>query len=261
MPKDRGIEKIPTYFGKFFQLVETKIKQEGKVRILDAGCGYGVAMMGFVKMFGNKVDIVGFNSIKRNGNIKIMKQQAIEKGIFTKKELAKIKNMPKFVYCDANKKLPFKDNSFDFIYSMASIYLYGKKIEFLQECNRILKKEGIARISPSFGIHSDQTYGKVKNIPEEYWEFWRIWNKGKEIKMWDYCKRIKGVSTVYKKRDEIRWDKRCYIEIRKQKKLDFGLRFVSAIDLNTIWYKWGGVKSIYTTQEQGSFTPRYKEDK
>lgn len=261
MPKDRGIEKIRPYFGDFLKLVETRIKEKGRVRILDAGCGWGVAMMGFVKMFGDKVEMVGYNSIKRNGDIIKMKEQAIEKGIFTKEELKTIKNIPKIVYCDANKKLPFKDSNFDFIYSMASIYLYEKKIEFLQECNRILKKDGIARISPSFGIHNDQSYGKVKNIPEEYWEFWRIWNKGREIKIWDYCKKIEGVKAVWRNRNKKGGNKPCYIEIRKQEKLDFGLRFVSAIDLNVIWYKWGGVKSIYTTQKQGSFTPRYREDK
>ena len=104
--------------------------------------------------------------------------------------------MPRFVYCDASKRLPFKDNTFDFIYSMASIYLYDDKVPFLQECNRILKKNGIARISPSFGIHNDQSYGKIKNIPEEYWEFWRIWNKGKEIKPENYFGRFPGVSVV-----------------------------------------------------------------
>lgn len=258
MPKDRGIEKVEVYFGDFLKLVEQKVKKKrGRVRILDAGCGYGVAIMGFVKRFGNKVELVGFNSIRRNGNTRIMKQQAIEKRIFTKEELKKVKNLPKSVYCDASKKLLFRDNSFDFIYSMASIYLYDDKIHFLEECSRILKKNGIARISPSFGVHNDQSYGKVKNIPEEYWEFWRIWNKGKEVKMWEYCKRIKGVKAVWRNRGKKRGSKMCYIEIKKQKKLDFKLRFIAAIDLNFIWEQWGGVKSIYTTQL--NFKPRYKE--
>jgi len=257
MPKDRGIDKVDLYFGDFTKLIAARIKKEGKVRILDAGCGYGVAMMGFVKRFGEKVEIVGFNYSKNDGTTEIMKKQAVKKGIFTKEEIRTMKNMPQIDYCDASKRLPYPDNSFDFIYSMASIYLYDKKVEFLQECNRILKKNGIARISPSFGIHNDQTYGKVKHIPEEYWEFWRIWNKGKEVKMWDYCKKIKGIKAVWKNRGENCWDKVCYIEIRKQKKLDFKLKFISAVDLNFIWKRWGGVKSIYTTQLK--FKPKYKE--
>jgi len=221
--------------------------------------------MGFVKRFGDKVEIVGFNYSKHDGDIKKMKQQAIEKGIFTKQELDKIKNIPKIVYCDASKKLPFKNKEFDFIYSMASLYLYDKKIEFLEECNRILKKAGIARISPAFGEHKKiylQKAGTKKKkwikLPKQYLNYWEIWDKGKEVKIWDYCNKIKGVEAVWRNRGK--GDKPMYIEILGNPKVNFKLGFVSSIDLNFIWKKFGGVKSIYTTQLHGSFEPRYKKD-
>lgn len=260
MPKDRGIAHVERYFGDFIKLVSDKVKKsKKKIKILDAGCGYGVAMMGFVKRFGDKMEIIGFNYSKHDGDTKIMKNKAIEKGIFTKKELSKIKNLPKFVYCDASKKLPFKDNSFDFIYSMASIYLYDNKIHFLEECNRILKKNGFARISPSFGPHKT---AHVKNrwtvkLPEKYWDFWEIWDKGKEVKIWNYCKKIKGVRAVWK--DRGKGNKPMYIEIKGSPKVDFKLRFVSSVDINFLYTKWGGVKSIYSTQLEKSFIPRYKK--
>jgi len=259
MPKDRGIEKADKYFGNFTKIIAERIKKQGKVKILDAGCGYGVAMMGFLKRHGDNVDICGYNYSKHDGNLEIMKQQAIKKDIFTKEELDKINKFPKFFYCNASKRLPFKDNTFDFIYSIASIYLYDDKIHFLEECNRILKKNGIARVSPSFGIHNDQSYGKVKHIPKEYWEFWRIWNKGKEIKPENYFGKFPGVSIVWRNRGKKGGDKPCYIEIKKQKKLDFKLQFVSSVDMNFIWTRWGGVKSIYTTQQKKDFIPRYKK--
>ena len=250
MPKDRGIEKFDRYFGSFTKIIAEQIKKKGKVKILDAGCGYGVAMMGFVKRFGEKVEIIGFNYSKHDGNLKKMKQQAIEKEIFSKKELPKIKNMPKFVYCDASKKLPFKDNSFDFIYSMASVYLYDDKIHFLEECNRILKKKGMARISVAFWPH----FQNKKGFPSKYYEMWEIWNKGKEIKAHNYCKKIKGIKVVGKNNDS-----KQYLEIKKQSKLDFKLQFVSSIDYNFLWKEWGGVKSIYTTQKKGTFVPKYRK--
>ena len=114
MAKDRGIDKVEAYFGNFVKLVERRINKQGKVKILDAGCGYGVAMMGFIKRFGNKIEMMGFNYSQRDGNIAKMKKYAIKNGIFTKKELERI-TLPKIVYCDASKRLPFKDNSFDFI--------------------------------------------------------------------------------------------------------------------------------------------------
>jgi len=247
MPKDRGIKNIERYFGNFTKLVADKVKKKGKVKILDAGCGYGVAMMDFVKRFNDKVEIMGYNYSKNDGDIKIMKQQAIKKGIFTKKELNKIKKFPKILYLDANKKLPFKDNEFDFIYSMASVYLYDDKIHFLQECHRILKKDGIARISVAFWPH----FQKEKGFPSKYYEMWEIWDKGKDIKIWNYCKRIKGLKVVGKEKDS-----KQYLEIKKQPKLDFKLQFIASVDYNFIWKEWGGVKSIYTTQRK--FKPKWR---
>ena len=165
--------------------------------------------------------------------------------------LVQLKKLPKIIYLDANKKLPFKDNEFDFIYSMASIYLFDDKIHFLEECNRILKKEGIARISPSFGPH----FREKKGFPSRYYEMWEIWDNGKEVKIWNYCRRIKGVLAVWKSRGK--GDKPLYIEIKKQLKLDFKLKFITSIDYNFLWKPWIGVKSIYTTQL--NFDPHWKK--
>ena len=53
------------------------------------------------------------------------------------------------VYIDASKKLPFDDNSFDYIYSehMIEHISYQSATNMLGECNRILKKHGKIRIS------------------------------------------------------------------------------------------------------------------
>ena len=255
MPKDRGIENVERYFGNFIKLVEDKIRKKGKVKILDAGCGYGVAMMGFLKRFGNKVEIIGYNYSSNDGNTKIMKQQAVKRKIFTKQELSKIKKFPKFYYIDASKKLPFKNNEFDFIYSMASIYLYDKKIKFLEECNRILKKDGLARISPTFNMDTKKIKNKIGNCkPGYYMKYWEIWDKGKEIQIENYCKKIKGVKAVWG--NKYKGDKPMYIEIIGNGKVDFKLQFISSIDYNFIWKDWGGVKSIYTTQKK--FRPKWK---
>jgi SAM-dependent methyltransferase len=262
MPKDRGIEKADRYFGDFTKIIAKrvkKLKKGQKLRILDAGCGFGVAMIGFYKRFGNKVEITGFNYSQYDGNQKRMKKEAIKKGIFTEKEYNKIpkRELPKFVYCDASKKLPFKDNTFDFIYSMASIYLYDDKIHFLKECNRIVKKNGLVRISPSFGIHNDQAYGKVKHIPPEFWEFWKIYDKGKQVKPENYLRKVPGIKIVWKNKGK--GDKPFYLEIKKQKNFDPKLHFVSSVDMNFIWTRWGGVVSYYTTQTPKDFIPRYKK--
>jgi hypothetical protein len=95
------------------------------------------------------------------------------------------------------------------------------------------------------------------NLPESYQYHWEVWDKGREIKIWNYCNRVSGVRAVWKNRGK--GDKPMYIEVRGGKRVNFGLRFISSIDLNFIWKKFGGVKSIYSTQID--FKPRYKVDK
>ena len=244
MARDRGIEHIEEITGNFLDIISKTISKKGKVSILEAGCGHGVAMMGFIKRFGDKIRIIGFNLNKNHGTIKRMKEQAIVKGIFNQSELKKIKNLPKIIYCDASKKLPFNSNSFDFIYSRASVYLFEDKIKFFEECNRILKKKGIARVAPGFGSLSAPSGNKGEPYGIE------IWNKGVKMKPEKYFNKIKGVKLVNKSK------KKQYLEIIKTKNLNFGLKLIASIDYNFIWHKWMGVKSIYTTQIE--FRPHWK---
>ncbi len=257
MPKDRGMKNIDLYLDNFTKLITVKIKKKGKVKILDAGCGYGIAMAELVKIFGEKVEVVGFNYSKHDGNKELLKRELLKKKVFSRIELKKIKNFPKFIYCDASNKLPFKDHEFDFIYSMISMYLFDDKIAFLEECNRILKKDGIARISPAFGRHDSKLIRGQKGVPEYYQYFWEVWDKGKQIKIWEYCNKTSGVRSIWKNR--LKGDNPMYIEIFGNVKVNFKLRFISSVDLNLIWNDWGGVKSIYTTQLREDFNPRYRK--
>lgn len=247
MARDRGIEHIEEITGDFLNIISKTISKKGKVKILEAGCGHGIAMMGFVKKFGENIEIVGFNLNHKHGTISRMKKQSIEKRIFTKKELKKIKNLPKIIYCDANKKLPFDSNTFDFIYSRAAVYLFDNKIKFFEECNRILKKNGIARVAPGFGPLPAPNENKGEPYGIE------IWDKGTKINPEIYFNNIKSIRFVNKPK------KTNYLEILKTKNLNFDLKWITSIDYNFIWHEWMGVKSIYTTQTK--FIPHWKSNK
>lgn len=254
MARDRGLNYAQEYLG-IIEVIKPKLKKKKVIKILDAGCGWGIAMLDLVKMFGDKVDVFGFVLKPEHGNPKIMKKEAIKRHIFKREELRKIQ-LPKYFYCDANKRLPFKNNTFDIIYSMATVYLVEDKVKFFEECNRILSdKGGIARISPSFQFLDPKYVNKIKRegYPSFYSEYYEVWDRGREIKFWDYCKRIKGIKIVMHGGGNI---KKNYLEIKKQRKLDFKLKLVASIDYNFIWEKWGGVKSIYTTQLK--FKPKWK---
>jgi len=248
MKRDRGITELDSYLGNFTKEIQRRISQKGKVKILDAGCGYGIVMIELVKKFGDKVEVIGYNQNKSHGTVKELKERAVRTGIFTKEEINKLKNFPKIIYLDADKGLPFKNNSFDFVFSLASIYLYKDKIKFLEECNRILKKDGIARIQlfeTEFVENKEDIFMKLKNSNNK--PFWELWDKRKRIDFISYFEKIKGVKVKFGKRED---NKHIivYLEIKKIPNLDFKLRFVDYIDMRPIAKDRFGIGSIYTTE-------------
>jgi len=54
---------------------------------LDAGCGYGLTMLGLVKKFRDKINLIGYNQKKEHGTINSLKLKAIKKGIVAKTNL------------------------------------------------------------------------------------------------------------------------------------------------------------------------------
>lgn len=250
MKKDRGIGQLDNYLGNLSDEIGKKIKQKGKVRVLDAGCGYGLAMAGLIKKFGNKIEVIGYNQKRAHGTIKDFKERAIHTGIFTKNEIKRLKNIPKIVYFDADKGLPFKTNSFDFVFSLASIYLYKDKIKFFEECNRVLKQNGIAKIQ----LFETAISGKKQEIIEKnkysgQMHFWEIWESGKEINFVDYFKLIKNIRIGVGKREDNNHSI-IYLEIRKSSKLDFKLKLIDFIDMRLIAQDRFGLRSIYITKEK-----------
>lgn len=231
--KTRGLRTAENNLGELSKLVREKLKQEGNVRILEAGCGFGHAMLDLQKKFGNKVEIVGFNLKPRHGNSEIMKKFAVKRKIFTSAEL-KTKKLPEIVFLDVNNGLPFKNNYFDLVYSQASVYLYAEKMKFFEEVNRILSKNGVARIEAALGR------GGNKSFPEQFRTAYEIWHRGKQIPIKQYLKHFRNLRILN--------NSGC-LEIRKAKKFQFGLTLVSSINYNKIWKQWYGVKSIYTTMK------------
>jgi len=103
MRKNRGLGELDSYLENFSGLIKNKLKYQKKVKILDAGCGYGLAMTGLLKKFGNRIEVIGYNKNKQHGTIKDLKRMSIKRGLFTKEDIKKIKNFPKIIYLNAEK--------------------------------------------------------------------------------------------------------------------------------------------------------------
>lgn len=239
MVRNRGLDKGQLYLGDLRRLVAGVIERKGRARVLEAGCGHGIAMLDLAEEFGEALEITGFNLTAVDGDDERLHRLASDRGV---------EHLPRIVFCDASKPLPFDDGTFDVVYSMASLYLYDDKLAFLAECNRILAEDGVARINPS--LHFLNT-----ELPEHrYNHSWEIWREGELVALPDFLDGIDGVEFHGPRHGD--GVSRSYIELHKRESLDFGVRLVSSIDTNFLWHEWGGVLSVYSTQR--SFVPRYK---
>lgn len=244
MELSRTTKELDSYLNNFTKEFEKKLTSKKEVKILDAGCGYGLTILGVAKKLNGKVKLVGYNQKKEHGTINSLESKAIKKGIITKDEFSSLKKNISIIHFNINKKFPFKNNSFDFIYSLASIYLYDDKMKFLENCNKILKKGGVARIHLFEIKNSNQTQSKeVLGKPEEYKSYIEIWDEGKLVSFFDYLKKFKGIEIGFGLKEN--GNKIVYLEMKKQPKLKFNLEFLYAIDSNRLHDKWMGVKSIY----------------
>lgn len=230
MVKTRGLEEAKVKLGDLEEIISNFLKKKKKVKIFEAGCGYGKVMVQLKKKFGNKIDIVGMNLKPSHGDKKKMISFALEQGVITKDEIKDMDSI-KLIFGDAGKKLPFKTGSIDLVYSQVSVYLYEDKIHFYEEVARILSKDGIARITP----HWDD------KLPEEFRRLLRIYDNGNEILFEDFIKRFKNIKLITLPRGG------KAIEIRSGK-LNFGLEFVSNLDVNHLNKEWFGNFSFYSVK-------------
>jgi predicted SAM-dependent methyltransferase len=80
------------------------------------------------------------------------------------------------IYIDATKKLPFKDNSFDFVYCehMIEHISYDQASRMLEECNRVMKKGAKIRIStPDLDKYLSLFESNISSIQEDFIVFMR----------------------------------------------------------------------------------------
>lgn len=112
---------------KVFELVSSSISKESKILDLGAGAGH----------LSRRV----FNFLTKN---KFSSKNLVAADFFKESFQA---NEITFKQADFNKKLPFSNSSFDIIYSIEVIEHLRCPYDFLDECYRILKPNGILIIS------------------------------------------------------------------------------------------------------------------
>ena len=228
----RGIKEASERIGNYVKDIQHLISKKGKIKVLEVGAGYGRSLLELKKEFGENIEASGIN-LEPRWNLKLVKRFGLHHKIFSKEEIEK--NLPKLYILDAGKKLPFKSESFDFIYSVSSIQYIHDKALFLEEMNRILKKDGIARLHDAFK--------KKENYPVELMNLFDIWMNGKRIEVKDYILNVKKFKNIqFNKTKE---NPMGYLLMKKGENFKLDLKYISSFDLHGLGENLWGSKVIY----------------
>jgi ubiquinone/menaquinone biosynthesis C-methylase UbiE len=226
--RSQGLAGAKGRIGNISKQIKEILKKKKQIKILEIGAGFGRALLELKQKFGEKVKVFGTN-YESEWNQKLTREYASDQK-FSKEDIPKI-----YTNFDAGEKLPFKNNSFDFVFCQATMQYIKDRVFFIEEVNRILTKEGM-------GVLELQEYRS--DHPKEYENLIEIWDKGKRI---DFVKYLKNFKNMQIKKSKGRdWH---YLIIKKAKNTKLKLKLVHSIDLeNDIYSGWWGKKVIYVEE-------------
>ena len=229
----RGLQELSLRVGDITADIDRLLKEKRKVRILEIGFGFGTALVELSKKYGDRVELHGINKTPKHGDRAVVQKNALSTKLLTRKQLATLE-MPMLHFKDVSEGLPFPNDHFDLVYSQVAFPYFDDKLRVIEEINRVLTKEGVARIDLLMS---------PKNSPPRYRENIELWDKGVRIPFWAFAKRWKSIK---KKRAS----KRPYLHMTKARNLRFGAELVYSINFQRIHDSWWGRKSIYKIGEK-----------
>lgn len=168
-PEPRTADGSVTDFAKAAERLSEKVCAAGgvrdRLRILDAGCGFGGTIALMNERF-SPINLVGLNIDARQ--LTRAREQV----------LPRPNNTIEFVQGDACA-MPFEDNSFDIVFAVECIFHFPSREKFFQEARRVLRPGGklalcdfvalelanpiFKTVGKLFGDSIYRTYGQVKS--------------------------------------------------------------------------------------------------
>lgn len=244
----RGLEELRRRVGDITAEIDARLRSGQPARVLEVGFGSGTALLELARRYGERVELHGVNKSADHGHWERLKTHAAERGILPAAELQALPS-PQLHFFDVSEGLRFPDNHFDVIYSQAAFFYFPDKAKFLEEVNRVLKVDGVARIDVMM---------QRRRLPPNYAACLEIADGGKTIPFWTYIEAFDNLKKKHVPRSRLQaWIDRLlrrkrkrpkrqpYLEMRKSGNFDMKLQLSRVIDLHAVCDKWWGCQSLY----------------
>lgn len=233
--RGRGVGHLRKRVGDLREVIRPTLRDHGRARVLEVGCGFGVVLAQLRAAYGERVELHGINKHESHGSWETAVRSAAEQGLVRPEELASAAPAT-FHYANVNAGLPLPSDYFHLAYSQVSFFYYDKKAFVLEELNRVLAPGGVALVDVM--IERDE-------LPPEYSCCFEIWKRGVRVSFWDYIARFENM-------ERREGSARPYLYMKKVERLDLGLKLAHAIRLNDICKDWWGTKSVYRVRCGGA---------
>jgi len=227
--RGRGLDQLEKRVGAVCSEIEGRLPATTRtLRVLEVGCGFGVALMQLRQRFGHRIDLIGTNKDAAHGDLDMMIAASLLRDVCTLGEVLSVV-LPTLIYWDDSQDLPFDDRSFDLVFSQMCFQYLPDKMRLLREVARVLRDDGVAKIHAP--LHDP-------GLPPQYACLLDICEEDACLKLGDYLGRWKGQTGV-------QLGYHSSVRLSHCQQLGAELELVSAIRLGDLYPTWKGVKSVY----------------
>lgn len=232
--RSRGLEKADSRLGGALgEAISALLAREGRLTILEVGCGYGRVLLELRASQGERIELHGIN-IEPGYNEELLRKFAIDQGL-------EVPGMPfpTIHIHDADRGIPFPDDTFDLILSVATFHSIRDKLRFLTEVSRALKPDGIGLIE--FPTARVDMVGRP--VPTHYQQRLELWREGAPVDAGEWLGSFPGVTVGEGKDDR-------YFTITKSPGLAFDADLVAHFFLSELCESWWGCQSVYRCRDR-----------
>jgi SAM-dependent methyltransferase len=220
--RGRGLADLERRLGDVCGEIEARLERQDVVRVLELGCGFGMALLDLVARYGERVEAVGVTRLLADANRDVQREEASRRGV------GFATNLPAIVVADVSRGLAFADHAFDLVVSQVAWQYFANKAGVLREAMRVLATSGIALID------ADEA---ERRLPGEYARLFEIWRDGRLVTFGEYLAHA-GASLAQAPDG-------TYVRAGKCATLGAHLTPLFEIDLAQIHAGWDGVKCVY----------------